>query len=111
MYSYKALWVRVVDGDTVILNVDLGFNTFHKGAFRLLNVNAPELKGGNHVLGEAAKEFLEAKLLQAGDLRVETQKPDKYGRWLAKIFYKNDQGVEFCVNDDVNSFLLTESSK
>lgn len=84
MYEYKARLVRVIDGDTVILAVDLGFHLTAELAFRLLAIDTPELKGPTREAGLAAKVELE-RLCGLGQLRVTTQKTDKYGRWLAHI--------------------------
>ncbi|GAG20500.1 unnamed protein product, partial [marine sediment metagenome] len=46
MYTYRAKLDRVVDGDTVDLFVDLGFNICIKDRFRLLGIDTPELRGG-----------------------------------------------------------------
>ena len=43
MYSYKAKIVRWVDGDTVILDIDLGFYVTRQERVRLARINAPEL--------------------------------------------------------------------
>jgi len=43
MYSYKAEIVRWVDGDTVILDIDLGFYVTRQERVRLARINAPEL--------------------------------------------------------------------
>jgi len=48
MWTYEAEVVRVVDGDTLDLSVDLGFNVRHRSAFRLLDCWAPELYSGAH---------------------------------------------------------------
>lgn len=44
-YSYKAKLGRVVDGDTVWLDVDLGFNIWAHLGFRLEGINTPEVVG------------------------------------------------------------------
>lgn len=94
MYNYDADLVRVVDGDTTYLTIDLGFHIKTTVSFRLLGINAPEMKGSTHDAGLAAKEHL-ASLLSKGKLNVVTSKPlstDKYGRWLVKIFVTETNG-------------------
>lgn len=99
MFEYTANWVRVIDGDTVILNVDLGFHTYHVGTFRLKGINAPELKGESRERGLRSKEALEQMLILAGnELRVVSHKTDKYGRYLADLFYMNTDGEEVNIN-------------
>lgn len=113
IYEYAATVVRVVDGDTVIFNltkdfsldIDFGFHVkdtvkLTKSAqidFRLLGINAPEMRSPTLVEGKAAKVQLE-KLLTLGTIRVVTSRTDKYGRWLADIFVKGSDGVEFNIS-------------
>jgi endonuclease YncB( thermonuclease family) len=77
--EYPAEIVRVIDGDTVILRVDVGFRSRYEDSFRLMGCNAPEGKAN-----ESAQKLRE--LLQPGlAVTVKTAKPEKYGRWLADI--------------------------
>lgn len=86
-YEYPLVGVmRVVDGDTVDLTVNLGFGTHHNGRFRIVTVDTPER--GQVGYAEAA-QFTYAWLLVAGDprrLRVASYKADSFGRWLADIY-------------------------
>lgn len=63
LYHYKATVKRVIDGDTVVVDVDLGFSVVLRDQpVRLAKVNTPEKKGKTKAAGVAAKEALEAKL-------------------------------------------------
>lgn len=89
---YPATVVEVVDGDSVRLNVDLGFRASYKDLFRLAHINAPER--GQEGAKEATARLRE--LLPVGSLvHVLSAKPEKYGRWLAEIFMENG----LCAND------------
>ena len=93
MYTYKAKLVRIVDGDTVFLEVDLGFHLKATMDFRLVGLNTPEIVGVNKTAGLVAKAELE-RLLGLGPVTVKTQKSDKYGRWLADLYVQTgDQEV------------------
>jgi micrococcal nuclease len=89
IYIYKAELIRVVDGDTVDLIIDLGFDTQRKERFRLYGIDAPEM---NTLAGKAAKAWLwevlqplEAIYVQT--IQLETKaKRDKYGRFLAVLY-------------------------
>jgi micrococcal nuclease len=89
IYIYKAELIRVVDGDTVDLIVDLGFDTSRKERFRLYGVDAPEM---NTAEGKAAKAWLIGILGPYGAIYVQTiqletkAKRDKYGRFLAVLY-------------------------
>lgn len=100
IYEYNAKPTRVVDGDTVWLDVDLGFGVHATSDFRLYGIDTPELIGATRVAGLAAKAELE-RLLAIGSLRIETHKgdeADKYGRWLANIYVRRADGSELHVN-------------
>jgi micrococcal nuclease len=96
MYTYQAELVRVIDGDTVVLDIDLGFSLWRRDdSYRLARINAPEMKTAE---GPPARTHLVSLLAQsAGPLLVTTTKADKYGRWLAEIYVNgknmNDQMV------------------
>lgn len=94
IYEYRATVDRVVDGDTVWLNVDLGFRVIVRVDFRLWGINTPEVVGLTRQEGLAAKAEL-TRLLSLGPLVVTTTKPestDKYGRWLATILVSTPEG-------------------
>jgi micrococcal nuclease len=84
MYTYAAKCVRVVDGDTVFLNCDLGFRLFSEFEFRLAGINTPEMRGATRDAAMTAKARL-TDLIVGKPLIVQTAKSDKYGRWLATI--------------------------
>jgi micrococcal nuclease len=95
-FVYAAQLVRVVDGDTLDLRIDLGFDVGMEGRFRLFGVNAPERHGATFAAGEAARRLVEGLLAAAGPdrLRVRTYKDrrEKYGRYLADVFVGDAQG-------------------
>ena len=64
LYHYKITVTKVVDGDTIYGDVDLGFNVkAKKMEFRLAEVNTPETKGETRTAGLASKKFVEDVLL------------------------------------------------
>lgn len=91
-YAYRATLVRVVDGDTVDLEMDLGFRITHALRVRLLGIDAPELRGATREAGAAARDALHAMVAPAsegGALLVRTHKGDRrdgFGRYLATLF-------------------------
>lgn len=72
--------VRVIDGDTVELLIDMGNSIRWQGKFRLYGIDTPERQAGLQ-----AASFVQQTLLISGIDYVETYKPDKYGRWLVTI--------------------------
>lgn len=94
-YEYTAKVIRIVDADTIWLDVDLGFDVRRKDSFRLAGINAPEV---STVEGKAARDWL-VDLLKPGDeVVVRTQKDhrEKYGRYLAVIVSRGRN-----LNDDL----------
>jgi micrococcal nuclease len=85
MYEYRATITRVIDGDTVICDIDLGLRVFlHDQRLRLLNVDAPEL---STIAGKQAYWWLRARIEgQTVMIRTVKDKMEKYGRWLATIW-------------------------
>ena len=83
MYTYKATIVRVIDGDTVVLNIDLGFKIHHITPCRLAGINAPEMNSKDEKVRAAAvasKEYLEGLLPEGLEMTIVSRKLDKYGR-------------------------------
>lgn len=97
-YVYRGNWVRVIDGCTVILNIDLGLETFHMSPFKLRGIEVVSFSE-NFVAASMAKELLERILLNAGDLTIKTYKPlEKESRWSAEIFFEDDKGQQQSAN-------------
>ena len=91
MYTYRATLDRVIDGDTVDLIVDLGFNVRLKERFRLDGIDAPESRTRDleeKARGKAATQFLWDKIMKHPYMRIDTNKDrkGKYGRYLATLF-------------------------
>jgi endonuclease YncB( thermonuclease family) len=75
--------LRVIDGDTLDVDLDLGFTIRSRQRLRLLGLNAPEK---NTPEGKTAKAWVSDWLTEHGpDLVVETHAREKYGRWLATV--------------------------
>ena len=91
MYEYKVKITRVVDGDTVDAEVDLGFDTFIKDRIRLMGLDTPESRTRNKkekALGLAAKAYLKELLREnKGDVILCTSKEGKgkFGRILGTL--------------------------
>lgn len=88
MYKYKAIVDYVVDGDTVDLSVDLGFDIWHKTRVRVNGLDTPE-KWFNY--GKVVKAYAE-EILQSRDVEITTTKEDKYGRYLVELFVEGIEG-------------------
>ena len=87
-YAVKEI-VKVVDGDTVDIIIDLGFDLSKKERVRLAGIDTPESRTRDleeKKLGLEAKEFLERRLMECAKLIVKTEKDGKYGRMLGWFY-------------------------
>lgn len=85
MYTYKATILNVVDGDTIDIEIDLGFDIRTVQRVRMLGLNAPE---HNTAAGQESITWMRKRLLMGAQVTVQSAKPgggDKYGRYLATI--------------------------
>jgi len=86
MYEYAVKKIiKIVDGDTIDIEIDLGFSLTKKERVRLAGIDTPESRTRDldeKAEGLLAKSFLEKQLDEAVDLRVKTEKDGKYGRML-----------------------------
>jgi micrococcal nuclease len=94
MYQYKVKKInRIIDGDTVDLDIDLGFWMTVSHRVRLKDINAAETRTLNleeKAKGLVAKEWLEKELSREGEWIIETFKEDKYGRILGVLYLVGD---------------------
>lgn len=88
-HYYKATVVEVYDGDTITLDVDLGFNVMLKGIkVRLSGIDTNELRTKNKeqkIKAYAARDMLRSLCFQK-QVFFDSLGLDKYGRWLGEIF-------------------------
>lgn len=86
--------IRVIDGDSAVLEIDLGNKVKWRDNFRLNGIDAPERGQPGH--REAMLHLI--NLLGTELSRVETHKPDKYGRWLVDLYVPGARGGELHAN-------------
>lgn len=85
MYEYRCTIIRVLDGDSLLADIDLGFRVTYRQTIRLVAMNAPEIRTA---LGPAAKRRLEELVVGKTFVRVQTtihREFEKYGRVLGRI--------------------------
>ena len=85
---------KVVDGDTVDVDIDLGFSTvLKKQRVRLMGIDTPESRTRDlveKIYGKAAKAHLK-KLLSEGDITLVSHDKGKFGRILGELFVSNGE--------------------
>ena len=114
-YFYDARVLRVVDGDTVDMDVDLGFHTRVKKRVRLYGINAPETRMDHRIRtksarkksklrGLAAKKRLEEICRTSEDeICLSSRGLGKYGRVLGILYVREND--ELC---NINDLLVSE---
>jgi micrococcal nuclease len=95
-YEYRARVVRVLDGDTVEVDIekDVGFDVVVKfrKTVRMQGINTPEKFGATKEAGLASKKIVQDLLPVGSEIVMRTEKPDsteKFGRFLATIWLGN----------------------
>lgn len=106
-YHYKAKVVRVIDGDTIVCDIGLGFDMWIRNEHvRLYGINAPEIRTKDVIekaAGLEAKSYVEDFLkLRENKVVLETiyDSGGKYGRTLAKVWVEDfDTDVLISLNE------------
>jgi len=99
LYNYIGKVISVYDGDTVKVDIDLGFSlTFTRVTLRLSRINAPEMRGVERSKGIISRDFLRSQIL-GKTIKIKTirDKKGKYGRYIAELFYQDGTSI----NDDL----------
>jgi len=110
LYTYLAKCLRIIDGDTLELDIDLGLHAHVIEKVRLADIDTPEVYGvkkdsEEYKAGKKASDRVRDLIFEDGkpgskQLWVQTQKDaeGKYGRYVVKVFLYVD--TEFvCLND------------
>lgn len=98
LWGYRAKLVRIIDGDTIVVDRDKGFRDWALAEhIRLADINAPEPKGESREAGLAATEHLRQLLEQRTSdwiyLRTKKARRGKYGRFVARVYVYTDDGL------------------
>ena len=92
MYEYRCEVVKIIDGDTVDVDIDLGFGVWlKKERIRMFGIDTPESRTRDleeKKFGNAAKDFLTGMLDDEGGIIFQTQKDKegKFGRILGELW-------------------------
>ena len=94
MYQYKINVLKIVDGDTLDVSIDLGFYVTTIQRIRLVGVDTPETNSKDELerkLANEAKQFITEWISTQKQMLIKTTKDDKYGRMLGEITGDNGQ--------------------
>jgi len=98
LYHYRGFVTKVYDGDTITVDIDVGFHiTMKNEKIRLYRINTPEVRGAQKEQGIISRDWLRQRILEKEITLVTVKdKKGKYGRWLADIWID-----DICVNDEL----------
>jgi micrococcal nuclease len=102
MYEYKIVVKKVVDGDTIDADIDLGFNTLVRRRLRVTGIDTPESRTKDlkeKEMGLKAKKLVADAIKNAEIVIVKSYGEDKYGRVLVDLF---------CDGENIAEKLITE---
>lgn len=103
MYVYNAEVLRWIDGDTVVVNIDVGFGIILRNrSVRLYGIDAPESRTrdlSEKRRGLEAKAYCERTVPYGSKIQLKTYKTGKYGRILGEVIH---EGV------NINQVLIEE---
>lgn len=103
LYEYKGKVIKIVDGDTIDIQVDLGFSIYINQRVRLYGIDTPELNSKNPTERLASlhiKSYLNLQWLNQ-DVYIKSVKgEDKYGRYLALIYNRMDVSLNQFLTDN-----------
>jgi len=105
MYTYNVIVTKIYDGDTITVDVDLGFGIWmKKQSIRLIGINTPEIRGDERERGLISRDALREKLEgETVTIRTYKDKKGKYGRWLAEVFI-----LDAMSEVNINQWLINE---
>jgi len=92
LYYYKANVIKVYDGDTITVDIDLGIGVWlRKQSIRLYGIDAPEVRGSEKIEGKKSRDWLREKILgKEIILKTIKDKTGKYGRLLGEVWFENE---------------------
>jgi len=93
LYTYNAIIKRIIDGDTIEAELDLGFKLKFTSKFRIKDLDTPEVyrpkSEAEKLHGKKASEFAKELLLNKQVTIITEPVPGIYGRYLASIVLPN----------------------
>ncbi len=91
LFTYRARVERIVDGDTLRVKIDLGFDTWTRQYLRLRGLNAPEISTAE---GRRAAAWLTGRLARVPFIWLVSTRSDKYDRYLSDIWIPKQPAAE-----------------
>jgi len=111
MYNYKIRPVKIIDGDTIDAEIDLGFDIKTKKRIRFAGINTPESRTRDlkeKARGLAAKDRVKQLLNGCDNITLQSHGLGKFGRCLGEIFLDKVDGKECLTLKSLNELLIKE---
>ena len=112
MYTYKISPLKIIDGDTIDADIDLGFDIKIKKRIRFMGINAPESRTKDleeKARGLAAKDRVKQLLEGCENIQLKSHGVGKFGRCLGEIFLDKIDGSEKITLVSLNELLISEN--
>ena len=111
MYNYKISPLKVIDGDTIDAEIDLGFDIKTKKRIRFMGINTPESRTRDleeKARGLAAKDRVKQLLDGCKNITLHSHGVGKFGRCLGEIMLDMVDGQEKLTLVSLNELLINE---
>lgn len=102
MYEYKIIVKKIIDGDTIDSEIDLGFNTLVRRRLRVTGIDTPESRTKDlkeKELGLKAKKLVSELIKNSESVIIKSYGEDKYGRVLVDLFCDNQNVAEKLISE------------
>jgi len=103
LFTYAAFVEKVIDGDTLKVRFDLGFDQWFRDTLRLRDIDCPEVDTKE---GQEAKAFVQSYIKEAQLVVVRSSRSDKYARYLADVFIPQGEDPDPETDIYLNNLLL-----
>ena len=111
MYNYKIKPIKIIDGDTIDAEIDLGFDIKTQKRIRFAGINTPESRTRDleeKARGLAAKDRVKQLLNGCDNIQLNSHGVGKFGRCLGEIMLDKVDGKEKMTLISLNKLLIKE---
>jgi endonuclease YncB( thermonuclease family) len=111
MYNYKIKPIKIIDGDTIDAEIDLGFDIKTKKRIRFMGINTPESRTRDleeKARGLAAKNRVKQLLDGCENITLQSHGIGKFGRCLGELMLDRVDGKEKLTLVSLNKLLISE---
>lgn len=100
LYYYRADLIRCIDGDSIVVSVDRGFDDRSTKTLRLARIDCPEMRGKDKADGSRSKAATQKLVEDSSDCIIKSVELDSFGRAIAEV-YLEIKGVWRNLSDEL----------